>query len=305
MKAILSPCLFFNPQNLNKQQIQENTDFLSDTLNFIYNYLDLDLDKYDNSPYDERKWYEPNFEYEKLDFDSLTVNVYPILLKLLYRKYNHVDLSNYTNENIIDNNFVDLSEDKTDFLKYLNYIRLNEPHGIVFIGNSQKSKTVDTIDTIKYNNQIICENNFSLPVIRDLYLTESDAFNSVITVFDTEYYFPRRDLCCKFEQAIREYEKRKALSHDDRIALYKKYFEIIAQRNNLHYSKEISKRFGFKRKYFTNDLETHIFSVDTESGGIEVFTGVNYRDHLGQHYFNCICDKTEKKKNKKTHTPYT
>ncbi len=300
MKAILSPCLFFNPQNLNKQQIQENTDFLSDTLNFIYNHLDIDLDKYDNSPYDESKWYEPNFEYEKLDFDSLAVNVYPVLLKLLYRNYQEIDVAQYENAYLSENNFIDLSVDTTDFLKYLNYLMVNDLHGIIFVGMSKKTESIDIINAEKHENYIVCDERCKQPVIRDLYLTDSDVFNLIVINPDGEdTIFPYHKLCEKFEKSIRTYEASNTLSYTDKIALYKKYFEVIAKRNGYIHSESLSR--VYNRKYYINTDNTVAISCDTQHGGIEVFTGNHFTHHKGQFTFSCKKDKTETKKNKGTH----
>lgn len=299
MKAILSPCLFFDYENSNKEQKQENTDYLHDTLQFIYDYLDIDLDEYVNSPYDDQKWYIPNFEYEKLDYDLLTAKIYPLIVKLLYRHQHQIDVSHYENEQLSENNFINLDADTTDFLKYLNYLRTNDLHGIIFVGLSEKSKEIDIIDTKKHENHIVCDNNFTLSVIRDLYLTASDKFDSIITNFDEKNYFPCHDLCNKFEEAIRNYEIKESLSHDDKIALYKKYFEVIAKRNGYVHSESLSRIHN--RKYYVNTDNTVAISCDTLHGGIEVFTGNQFKHHEGQFTFSCNKDKTETKKNKGTH----
>lgn len=133
--------------------------------------MDISLDDYDNSPYDDKKWYIPNYEYEKLDYDFLASKIYPLIIKILYRHHQELDISMYENENLSKNDYIDLERDTTDFLKYLQYLRLNNLHGIIFVGMSKKTESIDIINAEKQENYIVCKEEFKQPVIRDLYLT--------------------------------------------------------------------------------------------------------------------------------------
>lgn len=82
MKMILSPCLF-SPSQTDAKSIMKNSRHLYDTLYFISEYTQLELDRYENSPYNKEKLYKPNFEYDGLNYNFLTSKVYPLLLKMI------------------------------------------------------------------------------------------------------------------------------------------------------------------------------------------------------------------------------
>ena len=294
MKAILLSNLFFSEGESNKYKNLERTEFLYSTLLFLWNYLNIELDDYENSPYDKDKWYKPNCEYERLDYNLLTTKVYPLLLKMIYKTNNIVNLSEY--------NYIEFDDTTSVFetnevvLKYLDYIKSNNLKGIAF---SFPPNNYNLIDAKERNPSLIFKDYFCVPIVFCVWLDDTNVFDSLIKVLDEKGKFPNQILCSDFEENIRKYEKENSLSSEDKVGLYKKYYRVIAIRNGYTYDETLSRKYG--RKYYINKNRTIAISCDTLHGGIEVFSGVHFKTHDGQFTFSCKESKIETKKNKGTH----
>lgn len=268
MKAVLSPCLFFPNANTEAEKMT-HSQHLFKILDFIYQFLDLELDRYSGSPYDRRKWYKPNFEYENLIANLLSAKVFPLLLKMLNTKrnlaYGESGLIIDNDKTFIQNKDFILPQNENSFLSYLKYLSDNKLSGICFIGLINQSIV---------GSKIIIENNCFFDVVKNPWIEKSDNFNSYIKESSRvdSPIFVNKELCVELENLMRDEEKN--ILGNLRGSHYKEYARIIAYRNNFE-DFQITNPYEPQTDYYKRRDGKYIISVDLIHGRFEVFHGSN------------------------------
>ncbi len=280
MKAILSPCLFFPSVNTEAEKMKHSNHLLK-VIDFIDRFLDLELDKYSDSPYDRKRWYVPNFEYENLNSNLLAAKIFPILLRILNTpnnlKYGENGLIiNNDKSNIQNKDFI-LPQNEDSFLRYLTYLKDNQLAGIFFLGLNNQDVS---------GCKIYIEDNYSFDTIKNPWIDESETFNNYINknLEEEPQIFANRKLCVKLDEKMKE-EAIKITglkgSH------YKKYGEIIALRNGFEpYSPK--NPYDKNTNYYRRKDKKYIISVDLLHGHFEVFQGKGKQLWIHQYNFSGI-----------------
>ncbi len=268
MKAILSPCLFFPDADTEAEKMKHSNHLLK-VIEFIHCFLDLDLDKYADSPYDRKRWYVPNFEYENLNSNLLASKIFPTLVKML----NNPDNLDYGEDGLVVNNdetviqnidFI-LPQNENSFLRYLKYIKDHNYTGAFFIGLNNQGMV---------DSKIYIEDDYAFDVIKKPWLEKQPIFNNHIkkNIEKSPIVFPNRKLCIELEKLM--FDEAGKISGNLKGAHFKKYAEVIAPRNNFE-KLNISDPYEANTDYYKRKDGKYIISVDLIHGHFEVFYGSN------------------------------
>lgn len=267
MKAILSPCLFFPDANTEIEKMKHSSHLLK-VIDFIDRFLDLELDMYSDSPYDRKKWYVPNFEYENLNSNLLTTKIFPILLRMLNTPNNIVHGENgLVIENIescIQNEDFVLSQNENSFLKYLNYLKDNQYFGIFFLGLANQNIS---------DSKIYIEDDYTFDIVKNPWIEKRPVFNKNINKdLKNGQIFINGESCIELEKLM--FDEVSKISGVLKGSHYKEYGKIIAYRNNF-IDFPISDPYEPNTNYYKRVDDKYIISVDLIHGHFEVFYGSN------------------------------
>lgn len=265
VNSILSPCLYLKDNEL------KNLGELIEVLEFISDFLNVDINLSELSILHESNWYSLP-KYKPIVYNQFTTFVVPLLKKLI----NKTNILPVTDENvkysISDNQY--LITDCEEFNCILNCISQTTKSHLLFVGNINKN-IKDVFDFI------INGVSFNIPVVKSVWLDESGHFDNLIKedVKDYDNVFPCKELCCKIGNTVLEIGNK---------ALFKKYAKIIAERNGYHKLPYSSRQYKNVPYYMRND-EEYIICVDTLHGLFEVFqkTGSTYESYKGEYDFSC------------------
>lgn len=272
-KIILDPNLFECKDNASEKEQFEHFRFLEKCVEFLSNNCDVCLDIYDGAPY---AYKSPNYpcppitksRYLKIHYNQIRKHLQKIQNRdYVFADITHIPLCKYIN-NIF---FIDDSECKDSFYKYMNYARAFEECIVVLGMNNKCSKVEIVIDdgTTKeieaiWNLPYDCSNRVYKLLTPDKGISEP---------------FKYKSSCQDLNSAFKN-EKIQDIS------VMQKYGAEFASRN--HYNKDnlLSKKNPSYLVFISADGK-YAISVDQESGGLELFekTGRGYV-HLGQYDYS-------------------
>lgn len=268
-KIMLSPCVVCENEEIYDWML------LNDTLDFINSYLECGLDSVEGSIFHQDSWYTPPaFALNMYSF--FTTSIFPKLVELL-RKGDTYSLSDL---NEIDTYFIKNFDFKITNLKEMELLirytaSINKEY-ILFIGRANYGLDSETLEISVDGNDIL------IPIVKDPYTEKSNCFNSLIKKGNNKELFVNADLCFSLDKEMKE--KAKDIS-GSKGALYKKYGEIIALRNDFveYFPKN---PYNKETKYFIRKDEKYILSIDLLHGHYEVFEGKSRKLWIAEYNFS-------------------
>ena len=161
--------------------------------------------------------------------------------------------------------------------KVLRFYRLpiNKDY-ILFVGRTNYGLDSEKLEISVDGNDVL------IPIVKDPYTEKSNCFNSFIKKNDSKELLVNADLCIKLDNEMKE--KAKGIS-GSKGALYKKYGEIIALRNDFveYFPKN---PYNKETKYFIRKDEKYILSIDLLHGHYEVFEGKTRKLWIAEYNFS-------------------
>lgn len=292
MKVIFFPSLYCKSNEL------FDLFLLNDTLDFIINYLDAELDDYNNVFYnDDRLFMPPIMEHtnEILQYYKITTNLY----KLKANGENIIIASSGHKYDLYDNNFNVVSDSEfQNIVDYLHQLSLDGKLCDVLMF------TDDVTDSDKFTNiEIEIDGTvYTIPFVGNPMLDESGNFNSYIkSDVGCEYkIFKSRDICTELVKKV----ENKCVSGRNG-ALYKHYGKVIALRNEFEFYHP-KKPYDKNTYYFISKDRQYIISIDLKHGHYEIFDNHNQQLWIAKYKFSgdVISEPTDLeilKKERKTH----
>lgn len=272
-KIILDPNLFECEANASEQKQMEHFVFLKKCVAFLAKYCNVCLDVYDGAPYFYKTPDYPfppitKSRYLKINYNQIIGN----LQKIQNSSFNYIDITKALPCKAINNmNFIDNSECKDSFFRYMNYARAFE-ESLIILGMNNKCNNVGVIyegaiskniDAI-WNLTIDCSNRVHKLLIPTQ--GESDPF---------KYKLSCQDLNDAFKK-----------ENNPDISIMQKYGKEFASRNHYIKDNSLSKK-NPAYLVFANYDRKYVISIDQEHGGIELFmkTGSGY-EHLGEYDYS-------------------
>ncbi len=272
-KIILDPNLFECEVTASKSKQIEHFFFLKKCVEFLANNCDVCLDVYDGAPY---YYKNPDYPCPPITKSYYLKNHYndirKYLQKIQNKAFNCIDITETLLCEAINNMvFIDSSECKDSFFRYMNHARSFE-ESIIILGINNKCNNVE----------VICEGNISknIDAIWNLPIDCSNkVYKLLIPAQGASNPFKYKLSCQDLNNAFKN-------ENDPDISVMQKYGAEFASRN--HYTKDkFLSRMNTKYQVFVNDDRKYAISVDQESGGLELFemTGSGYI-HLGQYDYS-------------------
>ena len=262
MKVIFSPCLYCAGNEL------YDLFLLSDTLNFIVDYLNASLDDYDEAFYsDDRLYMPPVMETTAyLQYMTITQNIYKL-------KTNGVNITLNTHNNnytLLNTNFhISNNQEFQVLIDYLNQLNENNnTEDILLFYGSLNDGYDDSLLKLLINNI-----PFSIPVVGNPLMDKTGNFNTYLKdIADDTEIFKYKSICTQLVD-----EMNSQISNGQRNgSLYKKYGEIIALRNKFSiYTPK--KPYDKDTIYFISNNKYDIISIDLKHGHFEVFDNTNQK----------------------------
>lgn len=272
-KIVLDPNLFECEDNASEKEQFEHFSFLEKCVEFLANNCDVCLDIYDGAPYAYKNQNYPCPPITKSHYLKIHYNkIRKPLNKIQNRKFSYVDVTDITPCESINNIFfIDDSECKDSFYKYMNYARAFE-ECIVVLGINNKYSKVEIVIDKSTTKEI--EAIWNLP-----FDCSNRVYKLLIPDQDVLVPFKYKSSCQDLNNA---YKSKKIKD----ISVMQKYGAEFASRN--HYVKDnLLSRKNTNYLVFVSDDRNYAISVDQESGGLELFemTGRGYV-HLGQYDYS-------------------
>jgi len=273
LKIILDPNLFECEEYAPKEQQMQHYMFLEKCVKFLAENCNVCIDLYEGAPYCYKS---PNYPVPPITKSKTLKDYYCTirrhLQKIQDRNYSFIDVTNVSLcESITNMAFVDGSECKDSFYKYMNYARVFD-ECIVVLGMNNKCSKVEIVIDDNITKEI--EAIWNLP---------TDCSNRVYKLLasdkDISEPFKYKSSCQDLNSAFKN-EKIQDIS------VMQKYGAEFASRN--YYVKDnLLSRKNTNYLVFVSDDRNYAISVDQESGGLELFemTGRGYV-HLGQYDYS-------------------
>jgi|MucameStandDraft_1065616.scaffolds.fasta_scaffold03080_3 hypothetical protein len=289
MRVIFSPSLYCTDCAL------YNLHLLDDTLNFIVEYLDAQLDIYDEAFYSGNNLFQPPVTY--YNEYAQYCGIFTKLCKLMQQGDNVVLEHTNTAFTIENRNFQMIN--KFELQKIIDYIHWllskNLISEVIMFSDVMPEDCTNNSIEISVNGNQIC-----IPIVADPWLDETGNFDNFIkeNIKDYNSIFPCNELCCKIGNITMEIGNK---------ALYNKYATIVANRNGYNKIPYSSRQYKNVPYFMRNDGE-YIICVDTLHGLFEVFqkTGSTYEKYLGEYDFSCkkVSAKTSSSETHKCYNDY-
>lgn len=282
MKVIFSPCLYYTGNEL------YDLFLLSDTLNFIVDYLDAGLDDYDEAFYNDNRLYMPPIMETTayLQYMSITEKIYK-----LKTNGTNVSLNSHNNNYTLLNTNFHISNNQEfqiiiDYLHQLN--ENNNTEDVLLFYGTLNDTYADYLLELLINNI-----PFNIPVVGNPLLDETGNFNTYIKeIVDNTELFKYKSICIQLADKM----KTQISAGQRNGTLYKKYGEIIALRNkfSIYHPK---KPYDTDTIYFISNDKQNIISIDLKHGHFEVFDNTNQQLWVAKYdiYGNEIARPTDSK----------
>lgn len=250
----------FSPCTICDNDGTYNWELFCDTLDFINEYLDCEMDTIEGSAFHEDLWYIPP-TCTIAFFDLFSSAIAGNLQKLISRGNSYSCSSDgFCNEyNIQNKDYFISNKQELDFLMYYT-ANINSDY-LLFLGNSNHDINSDYLDVLfQYKN-------IHIPVIKDPWLDETGHFDDCIIPQEPNEIFVNRKLCEKLDEKMHSEENS---INGPRGSFYKKYGKIVAHRNNFIPYKP-KNPYDQSTDYYIRRDGKNIISVDMLHGHFEVF----------------------------------
>ena len=274
-KIILDPNLFECEDNSSEKEQFEHFRFLEKCVEFLANNCDVYLNTYDGAPYCCKT---PNYpcppitksRYLKIHYAKIRKSLQKILNS--QKEPSFVNVTNITPCESINNMFfVNYSECKESFYKYMNYAKAFK-ECIVVLGMNNKCSKVEIVIDESTTKEI--EAIWNLPF---------DCSNRVYKLLT-----PAKEISEPFKYKSSCQDLNSAFKNEkfQDISVMQKYGAEFASRNHYNKNNLLSKK-NPSYLVFVSDDGKYAISVDQESGGLELFkkTGRGFV-HLGQYDYS-------------------
>lgn len=274
-RAILSPCLLKVDQGCIYEEQQEHAMLLADLLDYMYKYCNIQFEDYRKAPYDGYRMEIPRYSSQTLN-NYVTTNIFSKIQKMLV-KDQYVDLENIEPATCISS--IELEDDSFTeaFLRYINYAHDEEV--IMFIGkkNMLVERPFKFRGASEFNVNTSTEADIELSTVLLPFLKECNNYDEI---------FPRKNACYKYNEYVLNKSKDMRLNQSEKISLFESVGDLVARYNYYERDEHLCRlNKSRKRKVYRKEKgKLYYFSIDIESGGIEVFDE-NFK-HLGQYNFS-------------------
>ena len=270
-KVILDPNLFECEEDASEKKQMEHFIFLKECVEFLANNCDVCLDTYDGAPY---AYKTPNYpcppitksRYLKIHYNKIRKH----LQKIQNRECVFVDITKMALCKSINNMlFIDDSECKNSFFKYMNHIF---EECVIVLGLNNKCSKVE-----------IVINDYTTQEIDAIWNLPIDCSNKVY-----KFLALSKDASLPFQyiSSCQDLNNAYKAEKDPDISVMQKYGAEFASRNYYIKDNVISKKNPGYLVFVSKDNQFAI-SVDKEHGGIELFKkSRSGYTHLGEYDYS-------------------
>lgn len=284
--AVLSPCLL---ETRGKNEFQHFSQ-LSEFIQNLYSFTDLNFQLYKKAPYDGYKMEIPIY-HQNLNLNNLvTVNIYGTIQKMLSDEY--IDLDNIPPATLPSSFQIGSDPISIAFRSYLNY--LSDCDALLFIGEDN--------DAVPRPIEVQGESTYYINTSTYLFLELTNILLPYLkNVEDIDAIFPRAPFCAKYNDYVLQTIADNHLDQSGKNAIFESVGGVVAGYNLYSKNNRLSRINSTKDKrrivYEKYSGKKYFLSLDLESGGFEVFD--RRYQHLGQYSFSGVQDKPADPRNHK------